>query len=114
MLTLHQNFNLIAIKESFAVERLTRVTLLLTKVTILFIPISLLIAYFSTQLEGVVFTLKSFWVSFAVILVLSAVALVIFSFVSGTIEGKLVYRPLTRICFDMCRNFLVHRRKKRS
>ncbi|KAF2495997.1 hypothetical protein BU16DRAFT_617511 [Lophium mytilinum] len=106
------NFNLIAIKESYAVERLTRITLLLGKVTILFIPISLMTAYFSTQLEGVVFTLKSYWVSFAVIFGLSAVALVIFSFASGTTEGKLVYRPLTRIFFDMSKSFLVHRRRK--
>ncbi|KAF2804754.1 uncharacterized protein BDZ99DRAFT_525110 [Mytilinidion resinicola] len=106
------NFNLIAIKESFAVERLTRTTLLLAKVTILFIPISLLTAYFSTELEGVAFSLKSYWVSFAVTLALSAVALMIFSFASGTTEGKLVYRPLTRIFFDMSKSFLIHRRRK--
>merc|ERR1711933_463585 len=41
------NFNLIAMKESVDMERLTRVTLLLTKATILFLPVSLMSAYFS-------------------------------------------------------------------
>jgi hypothetical protein len=94
------------------VERLTRITLLLAKVTILFIPISLMTAYFSTQLQGVVFTLKEYWISFAVILALSAAALIIFGLASGTIEGKVVYRPLTRIVFDVTKGIFLYRRKK--
>ncbi|PIG83512.1 ankyrin repeat-containing protein [Aspergillus arachidicola] len=47
------NFNLIALKDSQAVEKLTRITILLAKVTILFLPVSLMTAYFSTELKNV-------------------------------------------------------------
>ncbi|KAI9691854.1 MAG: hypothetical protein M1822_007926 [Bathelium mastoideum] len=81
------NFNLIAIKESYAVERLTRITLLLGKVTILFMPVSLMSAYFGAQFTDAQFTVKSYWIWFVVIFVISALALVIFGAVSGTMEG---------------------------
>lgn len=45
------NFNLIAIKESYSVERLTWVTLLLAKITILFTPVTLMTGYFSIQFK---------------------------------------------------------------
>ncbi|KAF2089113.1 hypothetical protein K490DRAFT_39089 [Saccharata proteae CBS 121410] len=90
------NFNLIAIKESLSVERLTRITLLLAKVTILFMPVSLMTAYFSTQLVDVQWTYQDFWLWFVVVLVLSVLALVVFSFVSGTLEGRMLYVPLNR------------------
>ncbi|KAK7615485.1 hypothetical protein JOL62DRAFT_7767 [Phyllosticta paracitricarpa] len=86
------NFNLIAIKESLSVERLTRVTLLLAKATLLFMPVSLMAAYFSCQFDGVVFTPKQFWIAFAVVVVVSALALLAFSVVSGTMEGKMLVR----------------------
>ncbi|KAJ5549581.1 hypothetical protein N7513_006815 [Penicillium frequentans] len=47
------NFNLIALKDSQAVEKLTRITILLAKATMLFLPVSLMTAYFSTELQGV-------------------------------------------------------------
>jgi Mg2+ and Co2+ transporter CorA len=83
------NFNLIAIKESYSVERLTRVTLLLAKVTMLFMPVSLMTAYFSCQLQDVDFTVRSYWTWFAVILSISVAGLVVFSAVSGTMEGSM-------------------------
>lgn len=92
------NFNLLTYKESQAVERLTRITILLAKVTILFMPVSLMTAYFSTQLEDLagVYNVKTYWVSFAVIATLSLLFLVIFGAVSGTLEGKPIYRTLTQ------------------
>ena len=80
------NLQLIAIKESFDVEKLTRITLLLTKVTILFMPVSLMAAYFSVPLADIVYTVKDFWISFAVIFFASWVALFVFGVFSGTLQ----------------------------
>ncbi|KAI9839844.1 MAG: hypothetical protein M1819_000034 [Sarea resinae] len=97
------NFNLIAIKESFSVERLTRFTLLLSKVTILFMPISLMTGYFSVSIDDLqgVYTAKTYWICFAVIMFLSSVLLAGFSLVSGTMEGKTLYRPFSRKVIDI-------------
>ncbi|KAL9089598.1 MAG: hypothetical protein Q9165_005630 [Trypethelium subeluteriae] len=95
------NFNLIAIKESYAVERLTRITLLLGKVTILFMPVSLMSAYFGAQLTDVNYTALNYWISFGVIFFLSVLALIIFGAVSGTMEGKMITRPVSRVLIDM-------------
>ncbi|KAL2828493.1 hypothetical protein BDW59DRAFT_143197 [Aspergillus cavernicola] len=105
------NFNLIALKDSQAVEKLTRITILLAKVTILFLPVSLMTAYFSTELEGVkgVYNQVEYWVSFAVITVLSVVLLALFGFVSDTVEGKTVYRSMFRTFFRKSRSRLFNR-----
>ncbi|CAF9940867.1 MAG: hypothetical protein ALECFALPRED_008890, partial [Alectoria fallacina] len=96
------NFNLITLKESQAVERLTRITILLAKVTILFMPVSLMTAYFSTQLSDLtnLYTIKTYWICFAVIMSLSLVGLVFFGLASGTLEGKPIYRSLTQTMVD--------------
>ncbi|EON61382.1 hypothetical protein W97_00596 [Coniosporium apollinis CBS 100218] len=106
------NFNLIAIKESYSVERLTRITLLLAKVTILFMPVSLMTGYFSTELENVTFSLKSYWIWFAVILSVSIFALIAFGFFSGTMEGKMLYRPIGRRIVDSWRTVKERRSRK--
>lgn len=95
------NFNLITLKESQAVERLTRITILLAKVTILFMPVSLMTGYFSTQIEDLqgIYTAKTYWICFAVIMTLSFLVLVSFGYYSGTVEGKPVYRSLTQTVF---------------
>ncbi|KAL3470610.1 hypothetical protein BJX99DRAFT_264081 [Aspergillus californicus] len=105
------NFNLIALKDSQAVEKLTRITILLAKVTILFLPVSLMTAYFSTELQGVkgVFTQVQYWVSFAVIIVLSVALLAMFGYISDTVEGKTVYRSMFRTFFRKSRNRLFDR-----
>jgi hypothetical protein len=97
-----QNFNLIALKESQAVEKLTRITILLAKATILFLPVSLMTAYFSVQIQDLqgVYTAKTYWVCFAVITGLSVIVLVAFGFLSGTVEGRPIYKSLTRTLFD--------------
>lgn len=80
------NFSLIAMKESLDMERLTKITLLITKATILFLPISLMSAYFSVQFTGVEYTVKEYWVSFSVILAMSWIMLFAFGVVSGSVE----------------------------
>ncbi|GFF46993.1 hypothetical protein IFM51744_06463 [Aspergillus udagawae] len=107
------NFNLIALKDSQAVEKLTRITILLAKITILFLPVSLMTAYFSTELRGVkgVYTQAEYWISFAVIMVLSLLVLVLFGYASGTIEGRPIYQSLSRTFISSSKDKLGHQRK---
>lgn len=91
-----QNFNLIAMKESQAVEHLTRITILLAKLTIIFLPVSLMTAYFSTQIEELHFTKRAYWTSFGVIMGLSLFFIIVFGIISGTMESKIIYEPLSR------------------
>ncbi|OAP63674.1 hypothetical protein AYL99_02901 [Fonsecaea erecta] len=91
------NFNLVALKESQAVERLTRTTILLAKATILFLPVSLMTAYFSIQLPEIAerYTLKTYWLCFLVVSILSILFLVVFGVTTHTLEGQTVYRSIT-------------------
>ncbi|EGC43406.1 conserved hypothetical protein [Histoplasma capsulatum var. duboisii H88] len=86
-------FNLIAVKDSQAVERLTRTTILIAKATILFLPVTLMTSYFSTEIEELqgVYTVKQYWIAFAVLLVLSALVLAIYGWAADTVEGKTIY-----------------------
>ncbi|KAF2667478.1 hypothetical protein BT63DRAFT_480436 [Microthyrium microscopicum] len=91
------NFNLLAIKEAFSVERLTLTTLLLTKVAILFMPVSLMTAFFSCQFFDYEFSVKAYWRWFGGIFAVSAFGLAMFSLISGTAEdGKIITKPMTR------------------
>ncbi|KAJ5889056.1 hypothetical protein N7495_009097 [Penicillium taxi] len=100
------NFNLIALKDSQAVEKLTRITILLAKATILFLPVSLMTAYFSTELRGVKggYTKADYWVAFAVIFFLTGIILYIFGAASQTLEGKTIYRSLVKTFFTKSRD----------
>lgn len=95
-----QNFNLIALKEAQAVERLTRITILLAKVTILFLPVSILTAYFSIQQITQGYTKATYWTAFAVLMTLSFVFLAAFGKLSGTVEGRPVYRSMSGMFRD--------------
>jgi Mg2+ and Co2+ transporter CorA len=108
------NFNLIAIKESFSVERLTWVTLLLAKITILFTPVTLMTGYFSIQFRNTEFEIKSYWITFGIIFGVSLGLLFLFSLMSGTFEGKIITRSWTRAFYDVSRRWLVHRKKMGS
>jgi Mg2+ and Co2+ transporter CorA len=109
------NFNLIAIKESYSVERLTRITLLLAKVTMLFMPVSLMTGYFSSQLTDARFTVKSYWTWFAVVLSASILGLCIFDILSGSNEGKMDLRSYgTKIKELLVRLWAGRRRKDRA
>ena len=77
-----------------------------------FMPVTLMTGYFSIQFAGVQFTVKSYWWAFAVVLVVSVVLLFLFSFFSGTLEGKIITRPWSRIMYDFSRRWLTHKRKK--
>lgn len=77
-------------------------------------PVSLMTAFFSTQIVNVKFTLRDYWISFSVILGSSFLALAIFSFVSGTMEGKMIHKPLSRIVFDISKAFLFRKNRKVS
>lgn len=92
----HQNFNLIAIKQSVDVDRLTRITLLLTKATILFLPVSLMTGYFSMQLVGVEYSVQTYWVSFVVCFLLSWLALFLFGLFNGHVQTLEVFRSIWR------------------
>lgn len=109
-----QNFNLITLKESHAVERLTRITILLAKVTILFMPVSLMTNYFSTQISGLHGTVKTYWICFGVIMFLSIVFLFVFGALSGTLEGKPIYRSLTETVIDLGRGKWKNRKGKKG
>lgn len=88
------NFNLIAMQESLDMDRLNRVTLLITKATILFLPVSLMTTYFGCQLSSVEYTVRDYWISFAVIFLLSWAALFIFGVFSGNVETLLFFSGL--------------------
>ncbi|KAI8936405.1 hypothetical protein NX059_006814 [Plenodomus lindquistii] len=106
------NFNLIAIKESFSVERLTWVTLLLAKITILFTPVTLMTGYFSIQFKNTEFEIRNFWWTFAIVFGVSIGLLFLFSLVSGTFEGKIITKSWSRKAVDGGRRYLGQRVKK--
>ena len=97
-----QNFNLITLKESYAIEKLTRITIILAKATILFLPVSLMTAYFSTQISDLqgVYTATTYWACFAVVIGLSFIFLFGFGWISDNLEGKVIYRSMTRTVYD--------------
>jgi Mg2+ and Co2+ transporter CorA len=106
------NFNLIAIKESFSVERLTWVTLLLAKITILFTPVTLMTGYFSIQFKNTEFEVVNYWWAFGAVFGASLLLLFAFSFFSGTFEGKIITRSWSRIAYDVSCRWLAHRKKR--
>lgn len=101
-----QNFNLVALKESQAVEKLTRTTILLAKATILFLPVSLMTGYFSIQLPEIekIYSLKTYWLSFLVVSIISILFLFIFGGITHTLEGKTTYQSITRIVSHLILN----------
>ena len=109
-----QNFNLIAIKESRSVERLTRVTLLLAKLTFLFMPVSIVTAYFSCQFIDARFTVRSYWLWFAGIGSASLVLLIVFSLISGTLDADIMYKPLSRRLWECISCVALKRRRSRT
>ncbi|KAK0856884.1 hypothetical protein LTR87_017894, partial [Friedmanniomyces endolithicus] len=62
------NFNLLALQDTLAMEKVSKVALLITKATLLFLPVSLMSAYFGLSLGGGGYTVVEYWVCFAVVL----------------------------------------------
>ena len=110
------NFNLITIKESSYIERLTRITILLAKISLLFIPVTFMSSYFTIPFVETEYTPSAYWIAFAVIISLSFVGIIIFGQLSGTQEGKPIYRSLTQVTIDKLRPLysLSRRRKSRG
>lgn len=94
-------FNLIALKESQAVERLTRNTVAISKVAAFFLPLSLMTAYFSTSIPQLQksYDTKTYWFTFLVVVVLTFIGMIGFEFATGRVEGRTNYRSLTRIAW---------------
>ena len=76
-------------------------TVLLAKVTILFLPISLTTAYFSMQFDQIndLYSLKTYWLSFLVVSVMTVHFLGEFEWLSSRYKGSLVFTGLTRTWF---------------
>ncbi|MCJ1226031.1 hypothetical protein MMC12_002680 [Toensbergia leucococca] len=110
------SFNLIALKESQAVERLTRITILLAKLTILFLPVSLMTAYFSVQITDLQtsYTYKTYWTCFGVIMAASLLFLVVFGKLSGTLEGRPIYKSMTETFTDATKLAFGSRRGRKT
>lgn len=106
------NFNLIAIKESFSVERLTWVTLVLAQITILFTPVTLMTGYFSIQFKNTEFEVKSYWWGFGIILALSFLMLFLFSYFSGTLNGHIIKKSWSRVVVDISKRWWSHQKKR--
>lgn len=98
-LTSAQNFNLVSLTESQAVETLTRTTILLAKATILFLPVSLMTGYFSVQLQEIdnLYSLTTYWVCFMVVVLVSILGLVVFDGLTSKVRGRMTYKSLTRM-----------------
>jgi len=98
-------FNINAQKDSEATARLTRSATLLAKLSVLFLPVSLMTSYFSTQISDLmgVYTSKDYWYSFAVVVSISFLALFFFSrllmWVTETLDAwvKIAGKTFTRV-----------------
>ena len=97
-------------------EKLTRITILLAKATILFLPVSLMTGYFSVQIVDLtgVYTAKTYWLCFLVIIVLTFGFLVTFGVASDTVEGRTVYKSLARTFLDFLKAAIGRKKQKHS
>ena len=79
-------------------------------------PVSLMTGYFSVQIADLdgVYTAKTYWVCFVVIMTLSFVFLLVFGVLSGTLEGKPIYRSLTQTLVEAGRGKWRERREKKE
>ena len=63
-------------------------------------------AYFSTQIQDLqnIYTAKTYWLSFLVITILSVLFVVAFGVASDTVEGRTIYKSLTRIAWTKAKS----------
>lgn len=82
----------------------------------LFLPVSLMTAYFSTELNGVKggYSQAEYWVAFVVIFVVTVLVLTIFGYASDTVEGKTIYRSLVKTFFRRSRERITGRGGRRN
>lgn len=79
-------------------------------------PVSLMTAYFSVQVKGLedAYNATTYWACFGVIMGLSLIFLIVFGKVSGTLEGRPIYRSMTRVFFDFSKAAIGSRRRQKS
>jgi hypothetical protein len=97
-------FNLIALRESESVERLTRVAILLTKFAFVFVPLTLITGYFSMQLKDLqgVYRQRDFWGASGVFMFITILVLYTIGKATDTMEGARVWRGFKAVwlgCF---------------
>ncbi|CUS12431.1 unnamed protein product [Tuber aestivum] len=97
-------FNLIALRESESVERLTRVAILLTKFAFVFIPLTLITGYFSMQLKDVegVYSQRDFWGASGVFVFITILVLYTIGKTTDTMESARMWRGFKAVwlgCF---------------
>ncbi|TGJ72005.1 hypothetical protein EYR41_003923 [Orbilia oligospora] len=83
-------YNRLNFRETQAVEKLTLLSVTLAKVTIIFLPLSLIMAYFSMDVEGITgrSTKKDFWITASVALFLTLCFLLLTNRLSKALERK--------------------------
>ncbi|KAL3420889.1 ADP-ribosylation factor [Phlyctema vagabunda] len=95
-------FSINAQKDSESTARLTRSATLLAKLSVLFLPVSLMTAYFSVQIDDLagVYTSRTYWTAFAIIMSISFASLFLLSkgliWVTETLE--LWVKNVTKAC----------------
>lgn len=85
--------------------------MLLAKVTMLFIPVNLMTAYFSTELVNTEFTLRGYWIAFAVVFGASCVLLGFFDAISKISEGRSVDKAASRRILDTSMSWLIEQQR---
>lgn len=97
-------FNLIAMKEAQAVERLTRVAIFLTKFTFLFLPLTLITGYFSMQLNDLngKYSVKDFWGASGVFVGLMILVLYTIGRSTETLETGIMWASIKQVWFGCC------------
>lgn len=68
--------------------------------------------YFSIQMVQNRYTLATYWGSFGVIMGVSLLFLVVFGGLSGTLEGRPIYKSMTQTFIDFSRDAIGKKRKK--
>lgn len=102
-------FNLIAMKEAQAVERLTRVAIFLTKFTFLFLPLTLITGYFSMQLNDTngKYGERDFWGASGVFVAIMILVLYTVGRSTETLESGIMWKSIKEVwfgCFGKKRN----------
>ncbi|PWW74245.1 hypothetical protein C7212DRAFT_358955 [Tuber magnatum] len=97
-------FNLIALRESESVERLTRVAILLTKFAFVFIPLTLITGYFSMQLKDLegVYRQRDFWGASGVFVFVTILVLYTIGKTTDTVESARMWKGFKAVwlgCF---------------
>jgi Mg2+ and Co2+ transporter CorA len=80
------NFNLIMLRESQAIEKLTKITILLAKGTLLFLPLGLVTGYFSMAFDQIkhLYSLTTYWITFTIVGATTFILIMLLGSANGT------------------------------